>query len=29
MHGLRHCVIGVSKDLGVMGVSKDSGMVHD
>ena len=24
MHGLRHCVIGVSKDLGVMGVSEDS-----
>ena len=24
MHGLWHCVIGVGKDSGVMGVSKDS-----
>ena len=24
-HGLWHCVIGVSKDSGVMGVGKDSG----
>ena len=24
-HGLWHCVIGVGKDLGVMGVGKDSG----
>ena len=24
-HGLWHCVIGVDKDLGVMGVGKDSG----
>ena len=24
-HGLWHCVIGVSKELGVMGVGKDSG----
>ena len=24
-HGLRHCVIGVGKDSGVMGVDKDSG----
>ena len=24
-HGLRHCVIGIAKDSGMMGVYKDSG----
>ena len=24
-----HCVVGVSKDSGMMGLGKDSGMVHE